>query len=126
MIGFLTTWLIGMLIFGVIWLIIDWLVHISMVRDSCHTYGWAGFKKFREHFDKTEWVYENDIYGEGLFGVTGRYQKDKYFASIIKFDDIGMIINNPISSLLVKLYVKGYIQKNHSREVGKKKKNYKW
>lgn len=126
---------IVLLALGVVWLFVDWLVHISMVKENCDTYGWAGFKKFREHFDKIEWVYESR-WENSLFGKV--YSNDRFFAHVIKFNGVGMIINNPISFLLAKLYVQGYIQKYHKDEIVKKvkkekikvvkekKKNYKW
>ena len=134
----LITFLIGLIIFGVIWLFADWVIHIDMVKENCDTYGWAGFKKFKEHFDKTEWEYDNR-WENSLFGKS--HYEDRFFASIIKFNRVGMIMNNPISFLLARIYVVEYIHKNHKDEIVKnpkkekikvvkeekeKKKLYKW
>ena len=136
MVGFLIILLIGLIISGFVWLFVDWMVHIDMVKDHCDTYGWAGFKKFKEHFDKTEWEY-NSLWENSLFGKN--YHEDRFHAHIIKFKRVGMMINNPISFLLAKIYLVEYIHKNHKDEIVKnpkkekikvvkeeKKKNYKW
>lgn len=89
----------------------DWIVHISMVKEQTTQYGWAGHKKFIEQFHKAEWEYQ-PYWRKSLFGK--EYEKDQYHANIFKFNSKGMIINNPVSYLIVKLYVSGYIKETYN------------
>jgi len=94
---------------------IHWIVHIYTVIDENTTYGYAGYRKFMKQFNKTKWFY-SESFRWSLFGKEGfsvRVRKDDIFASNIKFNSNGMIINNPFSFLLVRLYVVNYIRKNH-------------
>jgi len=88
---------------------LDWINHIAMVRHSKEQYGWASYRKFAEQFKKVDWIYKKERKGS-LFSRT--YGTDEFHASVIAFNNRGMIINNPISYLLVKRYVKKYIKRN--------------
>ena len=85
---------------------IDWLAHRDMVKSSTNQYGVSNYKKFIEEFHKVEWEHQK-LFTSSLFG---KDRKDQFHANIIEFNGRGMIINNPISYLLVKLYVKKYIK----------------
>lgn len=95
--------------------IADWITHVSMVKSSSsRTYGWAGYKKFIEEFEKANWDYHNAnsiSFPNSLFGLD-EYGKDQYHANIITFNHNGMIINNPISYIFVKKYVRKHIKNN--------------
>jgi len=87
--------------------LINWSIHRSMVKNSTNKYGVANYKKFLEEFNKVEWTL-SEWFNGSLFSESN----DKYHAQIIAFNGKGMIISNPISYLLVILYVKIYIKKN--------------
>jgi len=101
-----------MIVLGLLLISIEWSVHVDMVKGRGAQYGRANYKKFVEEFQKVEW--ERDIYfNNSLFGsdsISGTI--DEYHANIIKFNGKGMIIKDPISYLLVKIYVKRYIKQN--------------
>lgn len=85
---------------------ISWLTHISMTNDDTSKTGWASYTTFKKWFNKYEWQ-ENVLYSDSLWN---RELDCKIHASIIKFEGIGMKINNPLSYILVKLYVRKYIK----------------
>jgi hypothetical protein len=90
--------------------ILEWIFHIQMTKDRTHTYGWANYKKFRHQFDKRKWVFNEDY---GLY--SNKDNSCYYFAhlNVIKFDDKGMLIHNPVSYWLTRFYVRSYIKQNN-------------
>lgn len=96
-----------------VYLCIDWIVHLGMTKGDAELYGWATYSKFKEHFNYYKW--------EPLSLYSGSYQSNNhscYFhANIIKMDGKGMLITNPISYLFVKIY---------ARKVNKKDRVIKW
>lgn len=101
----------SVLLFTFAIVIIDWTTHIEMVKDHSDSYGKTGHKEFIKQFNHVEWTF-NPIWEESLFGKN--HSEDYYHAGVIKFNHNGMIVNNPISYLIVKFYVKRYIKLNHS------------
>jgi hypothetical protein len=89
---------IGSLIFGtgvfVVIISIDWFIHIEMVRSQKISYGWSNYRKFKEEFDKCNWSlgWLNSLYD----------YNNQIHANIIRFNGVGMIINNPFSYYLTK------------------------
>lgn len=106
--------LIGLSI--ILWKIGDWLVHVSQVKDSSSVYGWGNYQKFIREFEKCEWDNED---GEYKYSMWDRERGAKFHASIIEFNNIGMIINNPIDYVRVDMYVKKF----YKNKFGVKKKN---
>ena len=93
---------------------VDWTTHKDMVRDNTETYGYAGYKEFVREFHKVEWSYREQ-WGDSLFSQDTFSHEGYYHASIIKFNDRGMIIKNPIEYLRVRKYVKKYIKENFGK-----------
>lgn len=83
-------------------MLVDWAVHLSMTKGDCRSCGWASYSTFKKYFNRYEWD-ENPI-------IDGSYWNRKidckYHANIIKFEGMGMLINNPISLSLVKNFVR--------------------
>lgn len=99
-------------ILGLLVLFISWGVHISMVRDECKTYGWAGFKDFINQFGKADW--NKMTFNES--GLMGSTHDDYYHSGIIRFNGNGMIIRDPISYMFVNLFVWDYIRRNYKNK----------
>ncbi|WP_431785821.1 hypothetical protein [Paenibacillus lactis] len=95
------------LIVVLVLMIISWAVHISMTSDGSNKSGWADYSTFRRWFDSYEWETDNDFKGS----LWNRKMNCKYHAGIIKFEGIGMKINNPLSYLLVASYVWRYTKR---------------
>lgn len=98
------------LFLALILIIIDWAVHLSMTSDGSIKYGWASYSTFKKWFSSYEWKGDNVFKGS----LWNREMKCTYHAGIIKFEGIGMKINDPFSYLLVRIYVRKYI-KNHNK-----------
>lgn len=96
----------------ILYSIVEWLTHISMVKDHTDIYGYANYQKFKREFVKQKWNY---IWRTGLFNSN---TNSKIHAGIIQFNGIGMIINNPVSYFLCMMYVKKHIKPT--------KGGYKW
>jgi len=81
---------------------VPWLGHISMTNGDTQRSGWGSYKKFKENWNKYEW--------KRLKSHPKSFENEEakcYFhASIIKFEDKGMKIRDPISYWLVKRYVR--------------------
>lgn len=90
---------------------VDWLVHISMVKENGKAYGWASYKRFVEEFDKVDWK-PDELFSGSLFSKENYSHKDKIHANIIQFNNKGMIIYDPFSYLLTKFYIKKWIKQN--------------
>ncbi|PZT57458.1 hypothetical protein DN757_02035 [Paenibacillus silvae] len=91
-------------------IIIDWAVHLSMTSDDSIKYGWASYSTFKKWFRDYDWKGDNVFKGS----LWDREMKCTYHAGIIKFEGIGMKINDPFSYLLVRIYVRKYI-KSHNK-----------
>lgn len=101
---FITILLITIPFFSVIMLLVSWLTHIDMTKGDSSKQGWANYKTFKEYFNRYEWE-DSDIFKGSYWN---RKLDCKYHASIIKFEGVGMLINNPINYLLVNNYVRKY------------------
>ncbi|QJI52423.1 hypothetical protein [Psychrobacillus phage Perkons] len=106
--------LVVVILFAIVFLSIDWIVHIDMVKSETKQYGKAGYKKFIEEFEKVKW--EQPEYLSLPKSLFTPNHCDKYHANIILFNRKGMIINNPVSWLLVKKYVKKYLRDNFGND----------
>jgi hypothetical protein len=98
------------IILALVLLTISWIIHLSMTSDSSIKSGWASYSTFKKWFHNYEWEGSN-IYKGSLWN--GQI-KCTYHAGIIKFEDIGMKINDPFSYFLVLIYVRKYI-KNYNK-----------
>ncbi len=95
---------------------VSWYIHILQVKTFCEKYGRASYKSFIREFNKYNW--KDDIFSKSLFD---RDNKSIFHASIIQFNNIGMIMRNPIDWCLVCLYVY-----NYGKNIEKKKEIYNW
>lgn len=90
-------------------LLIEWSVHISMTKEDSKKYGWGNYKKFIREFNKYNWDDKGWNIGKPHNpSFWDRENKCKLHADIIKFNDIGMVINNPIDLQRVKKHMKQY------------------
>lgn len=104
-------------------MLIDWLSHMTMTKDNCKVYGWGNYEKFVKEFNKYNWnnkgwnssipLYEPSFWDEN--------NNSKLHANIIQFNKIGMLINNPIDLVRVKLFLRKYY-----KETVYQKKLHKW
>lgn len=83
-----------------------------MTKNYSNVSGWGGYRQFKRAFNRTNWRYR-DIFKYSLFDEEQHKDDDEYHAGIIKFKGKGMKINNPLSYLLVILYVRKYINKKY-------------
>jgi ABC-type transport system involved in multi-copper enzyme maturation permease subunit len=70
---------------------VAWLVHVSMVKDSCIIYGYSNFNKFLKNYNLHKFK-RNSNNPQSHFGIGDEYDEHEIHASIIKFDSIGMIL----------------------------------
>jgi hypothetical protein len=69
----------------------SWDIHRDMTISNTDSWGYATFKVFKVFFDKFDW--DRDIsYPESYFGKEDDYNKNKIHASIIKFNNKGMVL----------------------------------
>lgn len=92
--------------------LIDWATHMHMVKGEHVPYGRASYSIFVEEFEKVNWIKSD--WSEALYSKNGR--DDKIHANIIKFNGKGMIINNPISYTLTKIYVARYTKNKFTQD----------
>lgn len=109
------------LVVGIIILVIlvNWVVHLAMALDDNKPRGWASYRKFKEEFEKVDGWFHQEEYRDSLFSgnysIEKRSRTDEIFAQMITFNYKNMLIIDPISYLMVQLYVKNYIIKNGLR-----------
>jgi hypothetical protein len=103
-----------------LWITIDWLAHLVMVKDSTKICGWGNYWKFIREFDKYDWK-QSELFKDSLFDGN---QDCEFHANIIKFSGIGMRMITPFDLFWVKRYVKKYIQSEFPST--KASVNYKW
>jgi len=89
---FITSILI--LITGSAFIWIDYRTHISMVKSSTKEYGKANYNIFFQEFNKCKWDIKR--YKGSLFDKS---TNSEIHASIIQFNGVGMIMQNPIEYL---------------------------
>jgi len=95
---------ISVIIGFVIWASYD--THIIMVKKYTNKYGKANYNIFVQEFNKCKW--DTERWKGSLFD----YSTDsEIHASIIKFNGIGMIMQNPIEYLKMIYYVYQYNKK---------------
>lgn len=104
-------------------LCIPWLTHRDMVMKNpdIKTYGYADYDKFVKYFDKVVWSHEK-MFPESLFDYLGG---NKFHASIIQFDGIGMVMKSPFDFMKARAHVKSYI-KEHFPNLRTKNTTYRW
>ncbi len=102
--------------------LILWVVHISMTKEDVHSksWGWGSYSLFLREFNKMK-DWRSESWGYSLFCGNG-YPRDGYLhASVIRFNQTGMVIRDPISYLRVQLFIRRYIGKkprhNWSKDV---------
>lgn len=83
---------VGLAIIGS-WLYVPWGIHIEMVKENCKKWKWGSFKDFMKEFNKIEWKRDN-YYPCSFFGPQNSFfsHQSQIHASIIKFNDMGMIL----------------------------------
>ncbi|PIH59137.1 hypothetical protein [Paenibacillus sp. LK1] len=101
---------LAILILALLLITIDWMIHLSMTLDGSIKSGWASYSTFIKWFHNYEWKGDNVFRGS----LWNREMKCTYHAGIIKFEDVGMKINDPFSYFLVRIYTRKYI-KNHNK-----------
>lgn len=104
-------------------LIADWNVHKRMVEEYAQERGRASYATFLKEFNKYEW--SNEIsYGsiwKGSLWAKGSNDETYIHASIIKFNNIGMIMKTPIDWLQFLLHMR-----KNSRKINKPKYEFQW
>ena len=94
----------------------NWYIHVDLTKRFISCYGWGNYRTFKREFNKTEWRDKGTEYH--LLNDNGGSVDTTY-----KFEEKGMIINNPISYILCQIYVK----KQYRKLVGSRKGNtVKW
>jgi hypothetical protein len=101
----LVVWCVALIVTFIVVLFIDWLIHVFAVSNSCSIYGWAGFKDFYREFKKYDW---DDKEWRGY--LFDRKNGSRYFAGIIEFNNIGMIMRTPWDWVLVRIFVWRYLR----------------
>lgn len=86
---------------------IKWLTHMSMTKDSCDSYGYAGYKSFIKEIESNNGWYRKH-YKLSLFNED--YQRNYIHSDIYKFNFKGMIMRTPLDYLISKLYLRKYIK----------------
>lgn len=71
-----------------LFLFIDWRVHISQVNNFTIVHGRGTYKRFLEEFNKRQWVQRG--WTDSWFGLL---DDSEIHASIIKFDGRGMTLS---------------------------------
>jgi hypothetical protein len=107
---------LALLITG-IYLWVEWSTHLDMVNTHAVNTGWGSYKDFKREFHKINWRYKHDFPTSVFCNTYFDAEHSQFHANIISFNSKGMKINNPISFILCKLYVKKYINKNFRQKV---------
>lgn len=83
------------------------LVHIKMNKDDSQIIKniKGNYKKFVEEFNKQNWEYNNYFESFFVYDYNEWKQISKVHASIYMFNNIGMIIYNPIDFLRIKKFL---------------------
>jgi len=90
-----------------------WGTHLEMSknhRKECESYGYAGHKKFKEQFDKVDWMIPNGWSGDFIYDLNFPSHKSSIGADLYVFNKSQMVINNPISFFIVNRYIKKRIK----------------
>lgn len=93
----------------------DWLSDIKITKENSSYCAWGTYKNFLIEFNKRKWELsfmqcldcadqerDNDLHTPSTVFLDG---------GIIRFDNAGMLMRNPISHIRMKLYVKRMIRK---------------
>lgn len=116
-------------IVAIIWvfiglLLVNWIAHISMTIGDCKggNWGWGNYWKFKREFRKLKWRKMDNYRSLVSNNQELVHLYDGYLhANIVKFRGIGMVINNPISYLLVTVFIRKEVRKRDLNNV-----RYKW
>lgn len=100
-------------------IIVPWSAHKNMTKSFSQKHGKINFKRFVEEFNKNKynWKYDPN-HKTSLFDYN---TNSEIHASIIKFNDIGMIMRTPWDYWMTKFYIKKYIKENFDTN-----QNYNW
>ena len=113
--------IIALIMIGAItWL--DYGVHVSQVKKFTNEYGKANYKTFLAEFNKIDW--RLDEYNKSLFYFSNGSITSMICAGLIKFNGIGMIMQNPIEYLKANVFVYKYL--SNVKRQGEVKSNYSW
>lgn len=93
----------------------SWMIHLFISTTECKTWGWGRYSHFKKEFKKLDNEYG---WGNRGWGYTSLFTNDHSYsaigfihASVIKFNNIGMAISDPISYALVKIFIYRYNKK---------------
>lgn len=82
----------------------DYVVHIDMVKQHTEMYEYSSFDEFKNQFNKQSW---DTLNSDDLISLNHR---SRIYAGIIEFNNIGMIMENPIEYLKAKRFITKYIK----------------
>lgn len=112
MFEFLLTFILFFIIPIIAILLSSWLTHLSMTKSDCKVYGWGSRKLFWYNLKKYELIRDKG-WEKSFFNYENR---SKFHASIIKFNDIGMLLN-PMDWVLVNIDIWLMIKKENKKEI---------
>jgi hypothetical protein len=105
--------------------LVPWMTHIEMVHKYTDKNANGNFEQFLREFNSRSWE-RKDRWRQSYFGIEAEYYTNEIHADVIKFDEVGMILD-PISYFRFKIWsqknaiprsnnskeYKGYWSKNH-------------
>lgn len=97
---------LAVLAYYVIIALSEWDIHRAMTKRYCRIYGIGTYNDFVREFIKYDWSYE----GHDKSSIWDRNNGCKYHASIIEFNNVGMVMKTPWDLLRVKRFVKNYLK----------------
>ena len=93
----------------------SWGTHVSQVKTFTPKYGYANYRQFRREFDKREgkWT-QLEGFDKSLKACDHEVQtlETSIHANIFTFNNIGMIMSNPLYYWLAIWHIRQYIKKN--------------
>jgi len=102
--------LFAMAFFGTYW--IPWAAHKEMTTRHTHKWDYGTFETFKQEFAKRKWNHEG--WPKSLFDYS---TKSQIHASIIQFNDKGMVLSWP-DYLRFQKFIKTYYKPNANQEKG--------
>ena len=107
-------------VMGLIAWIIDWSVHISMIKDEDKPYDWCTFRTFKKEFDKYKNNPQLHIEKFSDYSIFVKGMNLNYIvylhANIIKFNDKCMILY-PFSWLRYRIWKRNFAKSRNSSKV---------
>ena len=97
-------------------ILMDWKIDNDMTKRKCMRYGRANYKQFLSEFNKRHWKIGTL---RSIECIDDEKSEDVYPASfifpaggIIRFNNIGMLMKNPVSHIKMIRFVKNYTKSN--------------